>query len=264
MFSRAVYAWLTRCRFFAVCGGAMNGWCMILLRIAILDDMPEHARVLGVLIERALEGRAYQLAQFVEPQALMDELADTARYDIVFLDIGLDERDGVELAQEINLCAPCVQIVFVSAYLSYVTQIYEAKHAYFLAKPVDAEHVEKALAQAIAAVETLRAAQIMLPVIGGGLRVFVLSEIVCCERIGRTSVIHTQSKREYCTPLRIKELTERLPQDRFFSPHASFLVALRSVRSISGNDIELSTGMRVPISARRREGFIRALEAFIL
>lgn len=238
-----------------------------MLRIAILDDLQEHVRTLGAMIERTLEGKAYQLARFTDTEVFLSEIREQARFDIVFLDINLGDVDGVTIAREVNRVAPLAQVIYISAYLDYVKQVYETRHLYFLAKPVEEASLKKALARAIAAVNALQDGKVALPMSarsGGGVRVFGLFEIVYCEREGRKTLVYTRSGQTYTTPLSIKNILALLPQDRFFSPHASFLLSLGYVRAFTQNSASLEGGYAVPVSTHRKAAFLTALENHML
>ena len=62
----------------------------------------------------------------------------------------------------------------------------------------------------------------------------------------------------------LRSLGERLPWERFASPHKSFLVNLAQVSGISGAHLVLSGGREIPISRSHREEFLAALHSFIL
>ena len=62
----------------------------------------------------------------------------------------------------------------------------------------------------------------------------------------------------------LNNLEERLPWERFASPHKSFLVNLAQVSGISGAHLVLSGGREIPISRSHREEFLAALHSFIL
>ena len=47
-----------------------------------------------------------------------------AKYDIVFLDVNMDELDGMETAQKIRKVSNDVFIVFVTAFITCAPQVY--------------------------------------------------------------------------------------------------------------------------------------------
>ena len=56
------------------------------------------------------------------------------KYDIVFLDINMDEIDGIETAQEIRKVSNDIFIVFVTAFISYAVEGYSVNAIRYILK----------------------------------------------------------------------------------------------------------------------------------
>jgi DNA-binding LytR/AlgR family response regulator len=63
-------------------------------------------------------------------------------------------------------------------------------------------------------------------------------------------VIHTAAQK-FVTLLRMKTMEETLPASDFIRIHKSFIVSLRAISSIDGNEI-IVAGKRLPISREKR------------
>ncbi|WP_281274595.1 response regulator [Brevibacillus nitrificans] len=67
------------------------------------------------------------------------------RPDVVFLDVEMPERDGIEIAEEISLLLPDIDIVFVTAYEEYAVKAFELDALDYVLKPVQRERLQKTL-----------------------------------------------------------------------------------------------------------------------
>ena len=68
---------------------------------------------------------------------------------ILFMDIVLEDASGIQVAQMIAKKRPSIIIVFISAYLDKVVDIFDAPHCYFIYKPELAQRLRPALEKAM-------------------------------------------------------------------------------------------------------------------
>lgn len=112
------------------------------LRIVALDD-ENHA------LERfaAVAGNFEEIAScrlFSDEEELLARLKRGA-IDVVFLDIEMPGKSGMQLANEIQNIDPLVSIVFVTAYSQYAVEAFEQNAVDYLLKPVSEERLKKTL-----------------------------------------------------------------------------------------------------------------------
>ncbi|MFD2043767.1 response regulator [Ornithinibacillus salinisoli] len=86
-------------------------------------------------------------------------VVEDMNFDVVFLDIEMQEMDGLNLAEEILSKNSNIQIVFVTAHSEYAIQAFEIHSIDYLLKPVTTKRLEKTikrLKESIAAKEQLQ------------------------------------------------------------------------------------------------------------
>mgnify|MGYP002550809194 FL=1 len=106
-----------------------------MLRIAICDDELLHCAYTAQMIERVPEYADAKIRQYTNPQELLDDLkAQSFPADIAIVDVCMEQMNGIALAKQINALVPSCQIIFLSAYLKYATEVYAADHVYFVLK----------------------------------------------------------------------------------------------------------------------------------
>ena len=76
-----------------------------------------------------MEKRKYSYAIDTYPSGkeMLDRADVSLQYDIVFLDINMEEMDGLETAQHIRKISSKVFIVFVTAFITYALQLFFLK-----------------------------------------------------------------------------------------------------------------------------------------
>lgn len=156
---------------------------------------------------------------------------------------GMPEQDGIRLAQSMKQYAPFCQIIFLSSYLSYATEVYETEHIYFILKSQLHQRIGPALHQALTALGD-RSVQITAQK-DGSTHVIALQDVLYLERnLRKTKVITQQGV----------FLTQESPETlisgsgHFARCHQSYWVNLKHVQAIGSNHFTMDSGSGIPIS----------------
>lgn len=91
------------------------------MKIAICDDEREFLKNVGLAIETYLneKGLEYNIDLYNSGKAIMELRENIVSYDVVFLDINMPEVSGLEVAEWIRTYSDNVNIVFITAIISY-------------------------------------------------------------------------------------------------------------------------------------------------
>jgi DNA-binding LytR/AlgR family response regulator len=111
-------------------------------KVVIVDDEPGALSVLSRMVNGFFNFEV--IGEFSSPDNLINEIAHL-RPDILFLDIHLGNKSGVDIAKELfnNRCN--TQIVFVSAYDQYALKAFEYNIIDYILKPVSRERLQKCI-----------------------------------------------------------------------------------------------------------------------
>lgn len=106
-----------------------------MLKVAICDDeIIYRKRVEALLVERfSKENISYRIHLF----STVDEVAnssDLAEYDVLFLDIQIDDGNGIELAKQLRDAGIDSFIVFVTSFSNYVFEGYKVEAVRYILK----------------------------------------------------------------------------------------------------------------------------------
>lgn len=98
------------------------------------------------LMKRALEEVAGDSTVYLcsDVRSAIDTAAKT-RIDVAFLDIHIPEKSGVELAKELKLYNPKINIVFATGFSEYMKEAIDLRMSGYILKPVTPEAVRTEL-----------------------------------------------------------------------------------------------------------------------
>ena len=108
-----------------------------------LDDEPKMLRLLHRSIAEAEP--AAEIIDFSDEEYLLNAIEEGKVPDVVFLDIEMPGRNGLEVAVSIKEKAPNAGIIFVTGYSHYAVHAFRIHANGYLLKPADPEKIRKEL-----------------------------------------------------------------------------------------------------------------------
>ncbi len=214
--------------------------------ILICDDDVAFLQQLKKDIIKVANGKVKQIELFHSKEKFEFYLADNPNeVNIVFIDVRLEETSGIELAEHVLQLQPNSQIIFVSGYDKYFSDVYEVEHVYYLTKPVELNHLEKALSRAGEKIHDL---QINSLVVSNkeGIHRIPFNEILFFENERRKIHIHTMDEKiSYYG--KFEDLISKL-DIRFKRCHNSYIVNITKARDLCDKKFYFETGKMIPVS----------------
>lgn len=179
------------------------------------------------------------------------ELLDAGdQIDILFLDIQMPGKDGMETAREFRERYQTTILIFVTALEEYVFEAFDVEAFHYLVKPFSDEKFYTVLAKAVRQYreqnclsqrECTKEEERSMVIKAGGVSTKVfLKDIIYAEVFNRKIVLHT-TKGEIEYYGKLSSLEEQLGQD-FFRPHRSYLVHFKYVVKYDASRIVLEEG----------------------
>lgn len=212
------------------------------LRIITADDDAGMRLIMRKLVEKA---DGYVHAGEAEDGEGLVALYDEIKPDVVFMDVEMPGKTGIECARYIQDKDPKTVIVFATAHEEYMRSAFEVYAFDYLVKPFKAERalntlslIRERLSGAAPAKAPVQPAvkpasrRLMLKH-KEGLSFLKMEDILLIQREDRSTVIYTVNEEKYVTADTLSELDERLPDDMFFRSHKSYIVNLAHIESIS-------------------------------
>lgn len=225
-----------------------------MFRIAICDD-EEYFRIREMsLIEKYMENRGYacQIDLYASGKEMLSEADIALQYDVIFLDISMEEMDGIEAAGRIRQMSDDIYIVFVTAYITYALEGYKVGAVRYLLK--EDGSLESALNEC-------------LDTIADRMNV---KEALCEFNLGdkkksipADSILYVESRlhkviffvmenglKEYSRYDRLDAVETELQQYGFCRVHQSFLVNMKYARGVERYQMSLENGTKISISKK--------------
>ncbi len=247
-------------------------------KIGICDDEEAVRSYLASLVRE--QTAECEISEYTSPE---EYLSDGRECDLLFLDIGMengDGMDGMELARRIRsmdeICQPV--IIFVTGYGKYVYEAFDVEAFHYLRKPVDERKFQEVFQRAAAQrqagqnpkgqasgqihfSETEKQKRKLMIQYGGKSRAVPLDSLYYMESQGHKVLLHgKEGVLEYYA--RIGVLEEKL-QGSFFRIHKGYLVNLSWVDEYSRSEVRLASGDRLPVSKYKYEAFVKAHLRFL-
>lgn len=245
----------------------------------IVDDAAQARRLLKLMLAEhapqvVLKGEASNAVEALQ-------LVKQHQPDVVFLDIEMPGKSGLQVVEELHkACLPC-DIVFTTAYNKYAIQAFRLSAVDYLLKPIDekqlVEAVEKVqakkrvassnrhLEQLVENLKTETPDTISIPIVNG-YEFVKLKDVVSIRADGSYVNIMLSTGVSVVVSKNLKYFEQVLEEyAQFVRVHRSYLVNLQQMKRFerSGRGtIIMNDGSEIDLARDRRDGFFAALEQF--
>ncbi len=190
--------------------------------------------------------------------------------ELLFLDIQMSGKNGMEIARELRRHHKDTILIFVTAMPEYVYEAFDVGAFHYLVKPFSGEKLREILERALQQLQEQKEItaephynenrQVLLVKRGGLSTKVLFSDIIYAEVFNRKVMLHTvNGDIEYYGKL--TDLSEQAGAD-FYRTHRAYLVNLKYVEKYNASTIWLEQGT-VPLSKKQFAGFVRKYMQYI-
>lgn len=225
-------------------------------KIGICDDSPADREYIKKLVEAwaGYAGHTVQISVFDSSESFLFHYEDEKSYDILLLDVEMEEMDGISLAKRIRKESELVQIVFITGYTDYIAEGYEVSALHYLVKPVKEEKLFQVLDRAAAKIQNNEKV----------LNIETSSRFV---RVPLYQIRYVQVQQNYVTiyakeHITVKRTLAELAQmldERFFKVGRSYIVNLTMINRVTRTDIVLADGTMIALPRGAYDSVNRAI-----
>lgn len=220
-----------------------------LIEIVLVDDEQLQLDYMQTLIEQAAESLEIkvEISQYLSGEAFLFALEDHPTWNLAFLDIEMEELNGMQVARILREKSPQLELVFATAYAEYAIEGFEVQALDYLLKPIDLKKVTRVLKRYLE--EQPEDEKYIIVEVQGEATRLNLEDIVYVEAsMGEIIVVLKDQEINLTMPL---SEFQNLVDDRFVVTHRSYLVNLQYISRLLKKDVALSNGNEVPLSRRR-------------
>ena len=222
------------------------------MRIALVDDTAEERRILSEILDRELPQA--DISVFENGESFLKNWEQNS-YDLILLDIYMDEMLGVDVARKIRETDFDVRIVFCTTSNEFASESYEVGANYYLQKPVSTTSFQRML-KMIRLDDYEMNRFITLP---DGQKI-VLRNITYTEYYNHTIIIHSKKRADLQTRMSQTEWEDLLSEYNFlYSCSKGLVINFHEVEKPENGVFIMKNGEQVPISRRKSKD---ALESY--
>ncbi len=227
-----------------------------MLSIAVCDDEVIECCNMAKRIREIMEEMKIPciIRQFRNGGELLQALES---FDIVFLDIIMQDLDGMKTAQAFRKKASDKILIFVSSSREYVFEAYDVEAFQYLLKPVEGRKLKSVLQKAIVKTQS-RSQEFIIVSRERQKKKLFLDDIYYFEIKGR--IVDAHGPEEIFTYYeQIGELENKIRDKGFFRCHKSYLINLKYVDGYSRKEVVLENGEKIVIAKRRYDEFVQEM-----
>lgn len=227
------------------------------MRVAVCEDNEIHRDIIEHFLNRYTMERSipFELIQYEYGKNFLYDMEEGAYFDVVILDIYMEDIMGNELAHKLRAMGYRGEIVFLTASPDFAVESYDVDAGGYLLKPLDYDKFKMVMDRITQNVEpsTYRIQQRTT------VTKVVYHEILYIESSNSKCILHTTSGGAYTVYKTLNTIEKELGDRRFLRCHQSFLVNMDHITQIDKQFL-LSDGETVPI---RQRGIKAARQAYM-
>lgn len=250
------------------------------MRAILIDDEPIGIRAVKKMLE--LNCPEVEVVSTCTDADTGRQRIEELKPDVVFLDIQMPEKSGLDMLGEID--EKNFEIIFVTAHNEYVLQALQFSAVDYLMKPVDEDRLVEAVQRVKKRLQKGRLNEntetllhninkaispldmrLCLPTLKG-FTILKLDEIIYCEAQRSYTLFYLTQGKNIMVSKPLFDYDRLLAGTTFFRIHKSFLINLVHVKEYlrgDGGTVIMTNNMELEVSRRKKEQFLNKIkEAF--
>lgn len=234
------------------------------MHIAIIDDLKEDRNELSAVLDCYMKKHqiTYTVTEFDNAQSFLQAIHHTT-FQLVFMDIYMDEMDGIEAAKKLRQKDQQCKIIFLTITEDYARMGYGLAATYYLLKPLSAYPEEFEEAMRLCQLHPLYDVQSLPITVHNQTFELPTHQIIYIDYQNRLTRIHTAMR-----TIQIREsfqdvISVLLNDKRFLLCYRGILVNMDYIVSVEKRDFRLSNGETLPLAQRKTKQLREAYRQYI-
>lgn len=214
-----------------------------MIKVLIADDDKE----MRWLIKNTLSDiENVQVIGEVEDGVAMIDVFNKIGPDVIFIDVDMPKKNGIEAAREIYQLNPNVFFVFITAHSNYTHEAFEVYAVDYLLKPFSLERIKETISKILnlkvenkntSCNDNNKLTKLFIQN-NGVFRVINIKDINFITRIKRSTIVYTEQGEVKCYET-LQSFEEKLNEFNFIKSHQGYIVNMDKITEIypSGNKV---------------------------
>lgn len=201
----------------------------------------------------------YEIHTFVNGNDLLNS---TINFDILFLDIELEDISGINVAENVLNRSPNTIIIVVTNYRKYLDAAMDLNVLRFIDKPITQDRITSVLEKAISEINN---GSITIHTKINEIKKIKKCDIVYVEVVRKTTTFYTKNGIVECNEP-ITKFRDALNSSYFAIPHNSYIINLNYVLSYKRDKLQMDFGEiphTISIATRKQPVFKQKFMSFI-
>lgn len=221
-----------------------------MLNIAICDDEKYYLEKLEKLIVDSLHLKGislYKVFTYSSGVEFCKQESEILKYDVIFLDINMPEKNGLETARKIREYSHTILIVFVTAFIDYSLEGYKLEVARFLLKDMLDNMFPECIEYILNKLKIQ--AKYLQYFFLEGKKELAVDQLYYIESQKHKLIFYVGERKQnqYSLYDKLDSLEDELSQYGFLRIHKSYLVNLQFIHEIANYKVKLKNGKLLPV-----------------
>lgn len=195
------------------------------------------------------------VTQVSNGQSLKEHLASGSRTNLLFMDVQLENEDGIALVKELRASYPKLPVIFLTSMEDRIGEGYDVSAFYYLLKREYDAKLPEVLDRFIQEVFVKRSLYVRS---GADVLLLDYDEIYYVEANKRGTQIHCREE-VHASGTSIQNFGKILPYWIFIEVYHALYVNADHVRRVDADTLLLDNGETVPVSRRKRKDLMNAI-----
>lgn len=220
------------------------------MKIAVCDDSAIDCSVVERLCASADFIDKAEVRSFLSGNDLLCAASSGERFDIVFLDVDMPGKTGIEVGNILRESFPKMIIIFITSHPEYALESYDCEAFHYFVKPFEETKFYTVLRRAMTRLGITKKYHIVKK---NGFPVKIaLSEIYYVEYCQKHVIYHLKDH-TVDTVDKLSNVYEKLAEYGFLQTHQGYIVNMDKIESFTKNAVVLQDGTEIMLSARKKQ-----------
>ena len=234
----------------------------IKMKIAVIDDDVIILKIIANFITRYADENniAVTIDKFTGGGEFLD-IFDKGSYDVVFMDVYMDDMNGVQTSLELRKTDNDCRIVFITASDTHMLDAFSCHAFDYIMKPVSKERIFKVMDELL---KTMPSAGRVLELNKGRAKLRLsLSKIASILSSGHYVNIRTIGGESYSIRMTFSDIMGMIADDKRFLPvNKGIVVNMEHISEITDGACILANGESYPLKVRDKRAILAVWEEF--